>query len=143
MAALLQAGAGDGKEVKVVRHGKPSKAYTSRLRGATSADWATMVSATVEAIVGGSEDVLALFPYTMKFPKDFPKGILEVKREDGANVHRIKAKKLLKWLQDHGHTEITMDTLRGQIISNGLMLAAFDEMCEFSEETWQAITTRS
>jgi hypothetical protein len=102
-----------------------------------------MVSACVEAIVRGSADVLARFPYTLKFPKDFPKGILEVKYEDGTNVHRIKAKKLLAWLNARGYTDITTDSLRGAIISNGLSLAAFDAMCEFKEieeETWQKLS---
>lgn len=120
--------------MKVERHGKPSKAFTSRLRAATSDDYERMVSACVEAIVRGSEDVLALFPYTMKFPKDFPRGILEVKYEDGSNVHRIKAKKLLAWLHEKGHTEITMDSLKGAIISNGLAMARFDREAGDADE---------
>lgn len=116
--------------MKVVRHGKPARAFTSRLKAPTSVDYERMVSACVEAIVRGSEDVLALFPYTLKFPKDFPRGILEVKREDGTNVHRIKAKKLLVWLKNNGHTEITMDSLLGAIISSGLAMKRFDDMCE-------------
>jgi hypothetical protein len=120
--------------MKVNRHGKPSKAFTSRLKAPTRADYERMVSACVEAIVRGSADVLARFPYTLRFPKDFPRGILEVKYEDGTNVHRIKARKLLAWLNARGYTDITTDSLRGAIISSGLALAAFDEMCDIEKE---------
>lgn len=116
--------------MKVNRHGKPSKAFTSSLRGPTSADYDRMVSACVEAITQGSTDVLGRFPYTLKFPKDFPKGIREAENEDGTNVYRMKAKKLLGWLNAHGHTDITMERLRGALVSSGLALAAFDEMYE-------------
>lgn len=116
--------------MRVVRHGKPSKAYLETLRGVTEADYEQMVQACLDAIVRGSTDVLALFPYVMKFPEDFPKGILEVKYDDGSNVHRIKAKKLLRWLNENGHTEITMEMLKGQMIRFGIENAKWDKLFE-------------
>ena len=115
--------------MKVVRHGKPSKLYTDTLRSPTSDDYERLVSAAVEAVIGGSTDVLVAFAYTLKFPEDFPKGIL-VEKVEHKNVHRIKAKKLLKWLYDHGHTDITTDTIRGALIADGLAMKQFDEMCD-------------
>lgn len=129
--------------MRVNRHGKPSKAFTSRLRAATSDDYERMVQACVEALIRGSQDVLGRFPYTLKFPKGFPKGILEIKYEDGTNIHRMKARKLLAWLNANGYTDITTDSLRGAIISNGLSLAAFDEMCEFGEDVWRSLSVGS
>lgn len=120
--------------MKVVRHGKPAKAFTERLRSPVDADFDAMVQACVDAIVRGSTDVLALFPYTLKFPKGFPKGILEVKYEDGTNVHRIKAKKLLKWLNEAGYTDITMDMLRGEQIAFGINTTKLEEMFDSVEE---------
>ena len=93
-----------------------------------------MVSAAVEAIVTGSTDVLVTFPYTLKIPKDFPRGVLEEKTEDGGNVHRIKARKLLKWLNDRGHTEISAEMLRGEIISFGIEASKMDAMFEEDEQ---------
>jgi hypothetical protein len=116
--------------VKVTRHGKPAKAFTERLRSASEADYERMVNGCLEALICGSKDVLVLFPYTMKFPEDFPRGILEEKHENGSNVHRIKARKLLKWLQDRGHTSITMEDIRGQMISFGLQEAKINDLLQ-------------
>lgn len=116
--------------MKVNRHGKPSKAFTERLRGATSSDYDEMVGACLRAILNGSEDVLMRVPYTLKFPKGFPKGIKEVQYEDGTNVHRIKAKKLLGWLCDNGHTGMTMEDLTGHIIRWGLLQRRLDSELE-------------
>lgn len=118
------------QSMKVTRHGKPSKLFTDRLRAPTSDDYERMVHVCVEALVRGSQDVLALFPYTLKFPEDFPRGILEVKYEDGSNVHRIKAKKLLAWLRERGHTDITTEDLRRQAIVLGLQMVKIEEMME-------------
>lgn len=116
--------------MRVVRHGKPAKAFTSRLRAATSDDYERLVSACLEAVIGGSTDVLVAFPYTLKFPEDFPRGILMERTDDGSNIHRIKAKKLLKWLNTKGYTDVTMESLRGQVISFGINATKLDEMLD-------------
>jgi len=67
----------------------------------------------MEAIISGEVDIIVAFSYVTKFPKDFPRGILE--RKEGANnIHRIKARKLLTWLHEQGHTFVTVDALRRQ-----------------------------
>lgn len=108
-----------GREVKVNRHGKPSKAYLDTLRAPTRADWESLVHAAVSAVISGEKDVLVAFAYVFKFPRDFPKGVL-VEKVDDKNIRRVKASKLLKWLRDHGHTEITMEDLRVQQIAFAL-----------------------
>lgn len=120
--------------MKVNRHGKPSKAYLSTLRAPTRADWESLVRAAVSAIISGEKDVLVAFAYVFKFPKGFPKGIL-VEKRGADNIHRVKAVKLLKWLKDHGHTEITTETLRVQQIAFGLGLGWIDNILDGYEET--------
>lgn len=112
---------------KVIRHGKPSKAFTSRLRGATSLDFDALVAACLNGLLNGSEDVLMRVPYTLKFPKGFPKGIRDTEYDDGTNVHKIKARKLLAWLCDNGHTGVTMEDLTGHIIRFGLWQKRLDD----------------
>lgn len=97
----------------VVRHGKPHGSYLATLRKPTSQDYNKLVKACMEAIISGEIDVIIAFPYVMKFPSGFPKGILE--RKEGANnIHRIKARKLLTWLHEQGHTVITVEALKRQ-----------------------------
>lgn len=99
--------------MKVIRHGKPSNAYLSTLERPKKHDWNLLVRSCVEAIVQGEEDVIIAFSYVLKFPKGFPRGILEEKVDD-KNIHRIKARKLLTWLNEKGHTDITVEDLRVQ-----------------------------
>lgn len=98
------------------RRGRPTKAYLSTLKRATSDDYQKLVRGAVEALISGSTDVLISFPYVFKFPEDFPKGIL-VEQTETTNVRRIKAKKLLAWLRERGHTDITTEALRAAQIS--------------------------
>ena len=118
----------------VVRHGRPSKAYLATLRKPVESDYEQMVQACLDAIIRGFTDVLVRTPYVLKYPKDFPKGILEIKYDDGSNVYRVKAKKLLRWLNENGHTDITMDVLKGQVIRFGIENAKWDKLFEEEEE---------
>lgn len=115
--------------MKVVRHGKPSKQYLQTLKNPSQEDYGRLVNVCLEAIVSGEKDVIIAFAYVLKFPEDFPKGII-IEKVDDRNVHRIKAKKLLVWLKDNGHTDITSDMLRGQIISFGIEAARLEELFE-------------
>jgi hypothetical protein len=99
--------------VKVVRHGKPSNAYLATLRKSKKSDYDLLVKACIEALVSGENDVIICFSYTMKFPAGFPKGVLESKVDD-KNIHRIKARKLLTWLHENGHTEATVEMVKLQ-----------------------------
>lgn len=93
------------------RRGRPTNAFRKALKAPKRADYEKLVRGAVQALLGGSESVLVAFPYVFKFPKDFPKGIL-VEKTLTTNVRKLKAAKLLKWLGDKGHTDITMETLR-------------------------------
>lgn len=100
--------------MKVIRHGKPKKEYLATLkRRPTKADYDKLVTACMEAIINGEIDVLVSFAYVAKFPKGFPKGIL-VQKVDDKNIHRIKARKLLTWLNENGHTLVTVEALKRQ-----------------------------
>lgn len=112
--------------MKVNRHGKPSKAYTSTLRAPTRADYESLVRGCLEAVISGSKDVMVAFAYTVKFPEDFPKGTI-VEKVDAKTVRKIKANRLLKWLNDHGHTDITMEMLRVQQIAFAVKTTEFDK----------------
>lgn len=97
--------------MKVVRHGKPSKAFLATLRPPGVKDFDKLVESCMAAIISGHNDVIIRFPYTMKFPADFPRGICESKEPNGTNIHRVKAKRLLTWLHANGHTAATVEML--------------------------------
>lgn len=95
----------------VTRHGKPSNAFKATLRSAATKDFDRLVEVCITAITNDEVDVLILFAYTMKFPEDFPRGICMSKNPDGSNVHRVKAKRLLMWLNANGHTAATVEMI--------------------------------
>lgn len=113
--------------MKVVRHGKPSRAYTSTLRDPRQSDYTALVNAAIEAIIAGEDDIYIAFAYVLKFPADFPKGIL-VEKLDDKNIRKIKARKLLKWLNDRGHTGFTTEDIRGAVIASGLTMMRMNDM---------------
>jgi hypothetical protein len=92
------------------RRGRPTKAFLKGLKRPRKADYDRLVRGAIEAILSGSEHVLVAFPYTVKFPKGFPKGVL-VEKTLVSNIYRVRARLLLEWLHEHGHTEITNATL--------------------------------
>jgi hypothetical protein len=100
------------------RHGKPRNDYLNSLKKPKRADYEKLVHACVDAIVQGEKDIIVAFAYTLKFPKDFPKGILE-RKEGNNNIHRIKARKLLMWLHSKGYTPITVAGLKYQAMELG------------------------
>jgi hypothetical protein len=118
------------------RHGKPPTKYLETLRKPLKKDYEKLVHACVEAIVQGEKDVLIAFSYILKFPEGFPRGILEYK--DGtSNIHRIKARKLLVWLNEQGHTEITLQGLRYQAMMLGQLtsfLNNFEDVVDIDQE---------
>lgn len=95
----------------VVRHGKPSKAFQATLRSVTRKDFDKLVEICISAIINDEVDVIVSFQYTMKFPEDFPRGICISKESDGSNIHKVKAKRLLTWLHDQGHTAATVEMI--------------------------------
>lgn len=89
------------------------KGYVESLRKPLLPDYNKLAIACVEAIIDGGNDVIVAFSYLMKFPEGFPKGILL--REDGlVDIRKIKARKLLTWLNEKGYTEISVEGLKKQ-----------------------------
>ena len=97
----------------VIRHGRPSKAFLATLRKATKADMARLAVGAITTIIEGEVDLIVSFPYTFKFPAGFPKG-LSVGVEGSSNLRRIKARKLLTWLQESGYTDVTVESIKLQ-----------------------------
>lgn len=88
------------------RHGNPAKAFLQTLRPAGTDDWNKLVTAVLSVLIEGGVDIVLEFPYNAKFPADWPRGI-KTKGEGTTDQYRIKARKLLLWLNKHGHTSIT------------------------------------
>lgn len=125
--------------MEVVRHGRPSSEYLATLKAPTRGDYNKLVRACMEAIISGSVDVLVAFSYVLKFPRGFPKGILE-RKEGALNIHRIKARKLLDWLHEKGHTDISFDALRQQRIAFSKAEKNFTQFDEiFLDESQQIV----
>jgi hypothetical protein len=104
----------EGLELNIIRHGRPAKAYLATLKETPSkSDYDALVRACVEAIVTGESDIIIKFSYIAKFPEGFPKGIL-VERAGPIDSHRVKARKLLTWLHEQKHTDITVAGLKQQ-----------------------------
>lgn len=95
----------------ICRHGKPSNAFKAMLRPAETRDYDNLVEVCITAIANDEVDVFLSFAYTMKFPDTFPRGICVSKESDGSNVHKVKAKRLLMWLHDNGHTAATVEMI--------------------------------
>lgn len=93
------------------RHGTPSKAFLSTLRPAGRDDWNKLVTAVLSVLIEGGEDIILEFPYNAKFPEDWPRGI-KTKGEGLTDTYRIKARKLLLWLNEHNHTSITASDIQ-------------------------------
>jgi hypothetical protein len=110
------------------RVGKPPKHHTESLKKPLKADYHRLVQACVEAIIAGENDVLIAFSYTLKFPKGFPKGIL-MEETRYSDIRRVKAKRLLHWLHDNGHTNITPLIIRKQAMAMG-RLSSFLNACD-------------
>lgn len=93
------------------RHGRPRGDYLATLQTkANKPDYDRLVMACVAALVDGERDIFVSFNYTLKFPSDFPKGII-VEEDDFTNTHKIKARKLLDWLHERGYTTLSYEKL--------------------------------
>ena len=94
---------------EVIRHGKPSNAFKASLRSYATKDIDKLIEVSITAIANDEIDVFISFAYTIKFPETFPRGICVSRESDGSNVHKVKAKRLLMWLHDNGHTAATVE----------------------------------
>lgn len=86
-----------------------------RLSKAGTRDYEKLVTACLTALLSGEKDVNIAFSTWIRFPKDFPKGVLSSGSGD-VQVRRIKALKLLAWLRERGYTDVTSEHIRVQRI---------------------------
>lgn len=89
----------------------PTKAYLASLRKATKSDYTLLLRHCVEAWLEGHEELILATSYRLKFPKDFPKGLI-TSRQPPVIYRRIKVNRLVNWLNQNGHTAVTMEDLR-------------------------------
>ena len=85
-----------------------------RLSKAGTKDYEKLVAACLTALISGEKDVNIAFSAWIRFPKDFPKGVLS--SGGTVQVRRIKALKLLAWLRERGYTDVTSEHIRVQQI---------------------------
>lgn len=88
------------------RHGRPKPEYVKTLHRATKHDYHRLLVAVVHALLTHQISVTIATSYLTRFPSDFPKG-LRIRKEGFVDYRAVQAKKLLKWLRDHGYTDIT------------------------------------
>lgn len=81
----------------------------------------------MSAIIKGDDDVIIAFSYLTKFAQDFPKGIA-VRREGELAVRKIKARKLLTWLNEHGYTDVSVEQLKKQREAFSKVEASFSKL---------------
>jgi hypothetical protein len=72
-----------------------------------------LVVAAMSAIISGEPDVIIAFSYLTAFAPDFPKGIV-VDRNSALDIRKIKARKLLTWLNERGYTDVSVGQLKKQ-----------------------------
>lgn len=90
---------------------RPTFAYKASLRLPTKHDYTKMLMACVEAVLAGKPEITLVVSHLTRFPADFPKGIV-FKREMPLIWRRIKANRLINWLNNHGYSQVTMEDLR-------------------------------
>lgn len=90
---------------------RPTHAYRASLKLPTEADYQRMLQACIEALLNKQLDVMMVTSHLMKFPRDFPKGVLDHKAHPNV-IRRVKASKLLAWMHKKGHTTVTAEMLR-------------------------------
>lgn len=90
---------------------RPTFAYKASLRLPTKHDYTKMLMACVEAVLNGKPEITLVLSHLTKLPKDFPKGIV-FRRETPLIWRRIKANRLINWLNDNGYAMVTMEDLR-------------------------------
>lgn len=93
--------------------GRPSRAYKASLQEPTKEHYRQLLLACVTAILNDQAEVILAVSHLTKFPADFPKGLI-VATQHPIVYRRIKANRLIHWLNNNGHTEVTMEDLRVQ-----------------------------
>jgi hypothetical protein len=81
---------------------KPSNQLRATTREASDEDYAKLAQHIVSALANKCRDLVIRFPYFVKLPDDWPRGIL-IKRDDKYNWYRVKVFKAADWLNKHGY----------------------------------------
>jgi hypothetical protein len=98
------------------RTGRPTDAQWAALRPLGTDDIQKLLLAAIEAVLKGEKDIILGTHYLTKFADDFPIGVF-LKKEGELDYRRVKANRLMRWLNSNGHTPLTMEHLRvGQIV---------------------------
>ena len=93
------------------RVGKPAQAYRDTLSKASKADYKKLEKACIVAYLTQQSHVILALSYLTKLPDDFPPTVM-VEKEGLHDYVKVKAPKLLRWLNDKGHSEVTAESLR-------------------------------
>lgn len=88
------------------KSGRPPDDYIASLqKRAKKADYDRLALAACEAMLNGENSVFVAFHHTVRFPDDFPKGVL-VDRTEKTDIRKMRAKKVYDWLYEHGHVKL-------------------------------------
>lgn len=109
----------------LARNGKPSKAYKDSLHPATREDIERLVKGVLEAIIRNQGYIQLKTSYLFKWPDGMPQGKL-LRKEGRDDIRVIAADKLLEWLNEKGHTSVTLDTIRGLRIKTAKAITAIE-----------------
>lgn len=94
------------------RVGPPTKAYLATLTGMSQKHYTMLERACVEAYLLKQTHVTIIISHLTKLPPDFPNRVGKRKREGRLDYIVVRANSLLKWLNKHGHSELTGTTIR-------------------------------
>jgi hypothetical protein len=87
---------------KQVKRVKPSNAQRQATHPASDEDYKRLASYVVSAIAHKCRDLVIRFPYFVKLPDDWPRGIL-IKKDAQYDYYKVKVFKAADWLHAHGY----------------------------------------
>ena len=97
--------------MKQDRRGRPSKEYKDALRAMSEKEYALLEKACVQAFLLGHSHVILALSHLTKLSDDFP-NTTTVRREGKINYVKVRANRLLKWLNEKGHSQFTSEDIR-------------------------------
>jgi hypothetical protein len=100
----------------MVKRVKPSNSQRQATHPASSDDYKKLAAHVTSAIVNKCRDIVVRFPYFVKLPTSWPRGIL-IKRDAHYDYYKVKAFKAADWLFAHGYMPAdakgTVKSMRG------------------------------
>jgi hypothetical protein len=105
----------------MVKRVKPSNSQRQATHPASSDDYKKLATHVTSAIVNKCRDIVVRFPYFVKLPDDWPRGIL-IKRDAHYDYYKVKAFKAADWLYAHGYMPAdAKGTMKSMRTVNNLM----------------------